>query len=267
MGASPRGWVKPTWQTSRDAGGDLLRTWRAAILDLLFPPCCAYCHVSLESPGDQIQLCEPCRSKLARQPGPFCQRCGNPLKPPEQATDDCPHCRMQAFRFDTVLPLGAYEADLRTAILRMKHFHEQPLAAAMGRQLAMRLKESSTQHPPDTIVPVPIHWIRRASRGTSSPEVMAESVAAELQVPLALRMLRCSRRTKKQSLLSPRQRLRNVRGAFRVSPNCEPRGLHIVLIDDIVTTGATASEAARILRKAGAVRVTVAVVARAAAPA
>jgi predicted amidophosphoribosyltransferase len=121
------------------------------------------------------------------------------------------------------------------------------------------------RHPADVVVPMPIHWLRRALRGTSSPEVMAEAIGAQLQVNLAKGMLRCARSTKKQSLLSPRQRQHNVRGAFCVSPKYPPQGLHVVLIDDIVTTGATASEAAQTLRRAGAARVTVAVVARAAA--
>jgi ComF family protein len=154
----------------------------------------------------------------------------------------------------------------------MKHFHEQPLASAMGRLLAHRLRQRLTdaaaelEAGPQVIAPMPTHWVRRLSRGTSAPEVLAEAMAAETGIRLATRLLQCTRRTAKQSLLSPRQRPRNVKGAFRVRPGNELLGLHVVIIDDVVTTGATANEAARILRRAGASCITVAAVSRALPP-
>jgi ComF family protein len=237
--------------------------WRDAGLDLLFPPCCAYCGVCLTPGVRPVPLCPCCRAKLAVGPGPFCRRCGSLLRHATAEADDCVHCRARLWHLDGVLALGPYESDLRAAVLRMKHFHQQPLAAAMGQLLAARWADCRPAVLGDVIVPMPIHWIRRISRGTSSPEVMAELVAAQRQVTLARGLLRTVRATRKQSLLPPGQRLLNVQGAFRVTSGRPVRGLHVVLIDDVVTTGATANEAARVLRSAGAASVTLLAVARA----
>ena len=148
----------------------------------------------------------------------------------------------------------------------MKHQRDYALMAAMGTLIAERLVQQSDVANPDFLTSIPTHWGRRAIRGVSGPEIMAEIAASHLQRRLARRLLRCRRKTSKQSMLSPAQRRRNVRGAFRLAPGYPLDGRHVVLIDDIVTTGATASEAAKVLTQAGVGSVTVAVVARALPP-
>jgi ComF family protein len=148
----------------------------------------------------------------------------------------------------------------------MKHFREQTLAAAIGVLIADKLAETLEGNRPDLIVPMPMFWLRRMIRGTSSPEIMAESVAQGTRVRTVSGLLRCRRKTKKQSMLTAAERRRNVRGAFSVSRGYDISGRHAILIDDIVTTGASAHEASKALRTAGAARITVATVARANAP-
>jgi len=110
---------------------------------------------------------------------------------------------------------------------------------------------------------VPMYWKRRLVRGTNSPEIIARSVAAGLGVKARGRLLVRCRNTLPQADLSPRHRFSNVKGAFRVRKHRDLDGARVLLVDDILTTGATCSEAARALKKAGAAVVAAAVVARA----
>jgi predicted amidophosphoribosyltransferase len=109
-----------------------------------------------------------------------------------------------------------------------------------------------------------MHWTRRTLRGVQTTEVLAEAMACELKIPTDRRVLRSVRSTRKQSLLSPMERQRNVRHAFASRAGCHLAGRYVGLVDDALTTGATANEAAGVLKAAGAPRVSVFVVARAA---
>ena len=114
----------------------------------------------------------------------------------------------------------------------------------------------------DLVVAVPMHWRRRVVRGCNSAELISERLARSLRVPLARRLLKRRRNTLPQADLTPTQRRRNVRGAFAHRTGYDIKGAHVLLADDILTTGATCSEAAKVLKTAGAARVTVAVAAR-----
>ena len=110
---------------------------------------------------------------------------------------------------------------------------------------------------------MPMHWTRRLQRGINSPEILAGCLARHLGIPLRRRLLVRCRRTFLQTEMSPPQRFRNVRAAFRVHKSPCLQGARVLLVDDILTTGATCSEAAKTLKKAGAAAVVVAVLARA----
>lgn len=241
----------------------LVHRCRDGILNVLFPPSCAYCGEEIHPSGYRAEVCPRCRQRFVAEPESFCLRCGRKVPDSTGFTGDCARCRGRKLPFDRVIPLGVYEADLRLAVLRMKHFHQQPLAVAMGGLIARRLADTLGDDPLDMVVPVPIHWARRMSRGTNSPEVMAEVIGSDLGILTATRLVKNRRKTRKQSMLSPLERRRNVRGAFFVSPGYSLEGAHVALVDDVVTTGATASEVCGVLRGRGAATITVAVVARA----
>jgi len=112
-------------------------------------------------------------------------------------------------------------------------------------------------------VPIPMHWWRRLRRGTFPAQLLATTVGAVVGVPVYTQLLRCRRKAKKQGTLRPTERFKNVRGTFCVSPGYDITDANVLIIDDIMTTGATVSEAARVLRQAGARAAFVAVVARA----
>ena len=144
----------------------------------------------------------------------------------------------------------------------MKRYPHEPLTEAVGVLLGQRLAVELPAWRPDVVVPVPMHWMRRVQRGTNTARVLGGTVARELGLPMVGGVLRCRRKSRKQGMLRPGERFRNVRGAFRVSSGYDITDKRVLLVDDILTTGATASEAARMLREAGAAVIAVAVVAR-----
>lgn len=229
--------------------------------DLLLPPACNFCGRALDRPGCQPLVCEPCRTDFVKRTLPACPRCAAPVHPFDQGPD-CPRCRKRRYAFQAAVALGIYRDRLREAVIRMKQRVHEPLTISMGYLLAETLSESVRSHQPEILVPVPTYWWKRLRRGVNGPELLAEALGSRLSIPAMKGLLYSRRSTKKQGTLLPVERLRNVRGAFGVKRRWDLQGASVMLIDDIMTTGATASEAARTLRKAGASRVTVLVVAR-----
>jgi ComF family protein len=235
----------------------------SAGLDLLYPPRCACCGADLRPSDDGILLCRDCRLVLAPESWPGCPRCGAAGSTEGDRLVGCPLCRGVSLRFDTVIVMGGYHSELRKAVLRMKRPRSESLCAAIGRLLAVRRGRQLAELSADLIVPVPMHWARRLGRGANSPETTADCLGRSLRVRVGRRVLARHRNTLPQAELSPRERFRNVRGAFRVRAGYHLQGLRVLLVDDILTTGATCSEAAKMLKQSGAAMVAAAVVARA----
>jgi ComF family protein len=160
-----------------------------------------------------------------------------------------------------VIRLGDYSGPRREAVLRMKHISGEGLAEALGELWAAHAEVRLRDAKADAVVPVPLHWSRRLERGYNQSVVLARAVAARLNLPCRLGWLRRVRPTPRQAFLDPEERRANLRDAFRAGRAVKNRS--ILLIDDVLTTGTTANEASRALRKAGAVRVVVATAARA----
>jgi len=145
----------------------------------------------------------------------------------------------------------------------MKRKGGEPLATALGEFIARMRGEGLASLRPDVVVPVPMHWRRRLARGTNSPEVLAERIAGKLRIPVLKRALRQIRNTLPQKDLPIKRRWQNVRGAFGLRAGYDLGGARVVLVDDVLTTGATCSEAAGVLKKGGASHVAAVVLARA----
>jgi ComF family protein len=147
-------------------------------------------------------------------------------------------------------------------VLKIKHAQYEPLAASLGRLLAARIRQFSFPEAPELVVPVPMFWLSRWFRGANAAETVAVSLARALALPVASDLLVCRRYLRKQGTLRPDERRRNVRRAFRTSLRFDIRGARLLLVDDVMTTGATAHDASRALRQAGASAIYVAAVAR-----
>jgi len=232
-------------------------------LNLMFPPRCAWCEADLGPEQDGLLLCADCRLLLGPELWPGCRRCGAIDSADGEPPGRCRLCRGAPLKFDTVITLGGYYSELRKVVLRMKRPRGESLSAAMGRLLALRRGPQLAELGVELIAPVPMYWARRLRRGTNSSEILADCLGRSLGVGVGQRVLSRCRNTLPQANLRPSERFRNVRGAFRVRAGYDLEGLRVLLVDDILTSGATCSEAAKMLKQAGAATVAAAVVARA----
>ena len=254
------------------------------LLDLLCPPICPVCSEVMEaSHGAGTPFCPACIQKVVTPAGQFCLRCGGRrfVIPNRSSAEGCARCRTTAFRFKRVIALGEYESDLRMLVLKMKTDRTGILAIAAARMLAVSRQAEWDSVQTDFVVPVPMHRLRREDRRVNSPDIIAEELARQLKVSLARHLVRRVRRTDLQYTLSQQARADNVSEAFALRPPCfwqqllatsrgrravqspDLTGKNILLVDDILTTGATCNEVARVLLSAGVRSVTVAAVARA----
>ncbi len=265
----------PPSETSRwRAVARVLRSPVDSVSCALFPACCALCG----SPLPQISLapiCEVCWTEISAQSGDVCQRCGDPLDAPVLAGDSrhglCRNCRLAPPPFERAVSYGPYDGRMRAAIHALKYDRLHGAAGRLGRMLAAAIAQLANEAPGEMlVVPVPLHRTKHSERGFNQARSLAVSALAvlrkshpEWRLRLASTTLMRLRATESQAGLTPRQRRLNVRGAFTVSDPEAVTGKHVLVIDDIFTTGATARAAAKTLLDAGAVSVWVATVARA----
>ncbi|MCD4726761.1 MAG: hypothetical protein K8R46_03810 [Pirellulales bacterium] len=242
---------------------DGIRGLRRAGLGLLFPPRCVHCDADLFNALSGPCLCAECLARCGPEQWHGCPRCGALVSDEHYSSDDCPGCSKVQLWFDTVVALGGYRAGLRNAVLCMKRPSHDPLSLALGRLLWERRRDRLSEIRADVVIPVPMYWSRRLHRGKNNPEALAGCLARSLGVSMLRGVLVRQLNTKPQAGLSSFRRFQNVRGAFRVRRPDGIRDARILLIDDVLTTGATCSEAAKTLKQAGAAMVAVAVVARA----
>jgi len=224
----------------------------AAPIALLFPPVCVRCGRSITL--GQI-LCTRCHPAPDSSEGSCCLICGEPLT--DDTIDLCLRCGTRPQSFDRLIALGAYD-DAWGDLVRILKFERE---TAVGRWLGGRLAADADSKAEsfDWVTFVPMTVGERRARGFNQSRLLAKWVARRLRIPLR-RGMRKVRRTRRQSSLPARERRKNLRGAYRSVPS---RNGHVLLVDDIYTTGSTANACAQTLREAGCESVTVLVVARA----
>ena len=227
------------------------------ILDLLFPRRCGVCG----EPGPAV-LCGRCRSAFQVIRPPICPLCGCPLPSP---AGHCADCRRDGVAFTAARSPALYAGTLRAALHRLKFDGRRELGPILGAILADFVRRETAIGHPDLVVPVPLHPTRRRERGFNHAELLAAPVAEALGCPLIPAVLERVASTPPQSTLTCARRRANVRGAFgvRAAAATGIRGRTVLLVDDILTSGATAAECARTLLAAGATEVRVATLARA----
>lgn len=253
-------------------------TIRGVAVGLVFPPVCRLCGLPVIEGHD---FCPPCDRELTVSAGRMaaaCPGCGLPGVGPIAGSSDgssdattCPNCvvpQKSRFAFDRVVAMWSYQDRVCDAIVAAKFARHAALADAMGRRLGQRILSDRITEMPDLVTPIPSHWTRRMTRGGNGVASLAATVASVIDRPCR-DLLMANRRIQKQAWLSDAGRRANVHGAFSVKKSyASPRppriaNQHILVIDDVLTTGATANEIATTLKSAGAQRVTLAVVARA----
>jgi len=229
------------------------------LIQLLYPAVCDVCGESLLP--EQGHFCATCRTALTTDPHSTCPRCASTVGPHVHLSDGCTRCRDVSFHFDAAIRLGPYQALLREQILRLKNWSGEWLATNLGELWAEQAESKLLKLGANVVIPVPLHWFRRVKRGYNQSAALAKLLARRLRLPCRPRWLRRVRNTPMQTAMTPAQRRENVRGAFAARRRPELRGKTVLLVDDVLTTGTTASEAARALKSGGAARVVVAVLA------
>lgn len=237
----------------------MVYNWTNIVQQLTYPSTCVLCG----APGEEDRdLCPGCHRDLPHNHHP-CPRCAQPL--PESASPDmpCGECQKSPPRFDSCLAAFRYESPLDHLIGNLKFHgrlsHGRLLAELLGRYLQQRQEQL-----PQLIIPVPLHPSRLRERGFNQALELAQPIGRLLNIPVASTLCIRNRATAPQLGLDRKARRRNVRGAFELRG--ELTAEHVVLVDDVVTTGNTVNELAIQLRRHGAKQIEVWAVARRAGP-
>jgi ComF family protein len=230
------------------------------LLDLVLPDECRICERPLHELS-RVPVCRHCLKQPATLDAEFfCRTCRTPFlnRYPLDDTGQCPLCRLGLNGFDEVYSAGSYEGNLRKLIHLFKFDGVQPLGRPLAGFLAGILPREQRF---DVIVPMPLHWRRKWQRGFNQSELLAREIAGRWNVPVR-NVVRRKRATTPQAGLTSAQRRKNVQGAFEAKYKARLDGQRVLLIDDVLTTGATASACARVLKRAGAARVSLLTLAR-----
>ena len=231
-----------------------------AVASLLYPPACAICSANVPI-GEY--LCAECDAKLVRIVPPFCAKCSEPFSGAITSIFICANCGHRALHFDAAVAAYRSRGIVRHILLEFKYRRQIHLRHLVARWLFASLDDERLRGRAfDLIVPVPLHPARERERGFNQSALLAELLTAHLSIK-AQPALERIRYTTTQTAFDRAERMQNLHGAFRLRKKADVRHLRVLLIDDVLTTGSTLSECARVLKKAGARSVYAATAARA----
>ena len=217
-------------------------------LNLLFPRRCPICDGIVAGQGRLI--CPACETQVAFASESHCMKCGKPVGEREQF---CKDCSQRSHDFDKGRAVFEY-AGVAKSIYRFKYGGRREYADYYAEQIVKELGDLIRYWQPDAIIPVPIHWARRAARGYNQAELLAKGVGKRCNIPVYSKLVRRIKNTKPQKLLNVRERQNNLEKAFIISQN-DVKLDTILLLDDIYTTGSTADAIASLLKQHGVRRV------------
>ena len=232
----------------------------SAIASLLYPPVCSICTATIAH-GEY--LCAECDAKVTRIVPPFCAKCSEPFEGAITSEFTCANCEHRVLHFDAAVAAYRSRGIVRRVILDFKYGRQLHLRHLVARWLFAALDDERLRRRRfDIVVPVPLHPARERERGFNQAALLADLLSARMSVKNRL-VLERIRYTTTQTAFDRAERMENLHGAFRLRKNMDVRELRVLLIDDVLTTGSTLSECARVLKKAGANFVHAATAARA----
>jgi ComF family protein len=235
-----------------------VRGWMAeagdALVSVFFPAGCRICDRLLTG-ASRVPICEECLASFVAIPRDICEVCGRPLAAfagNEGVTSLCPACGDKTYAFERARSLAVYEGALVQAILLLKFEQIEPLGAWFAGRLAELVGAEGGKLAADVVVPVPLHRQRERERGYNQAALLSKPLAKRLGLPHKAVLLMRTRARPDKRILTLEERWKSVRGAFATRPGSQVDNLCVLLLDDVLTTGATLDACARALRDAGA---------------
>jgi competence protein ComFC len=236
-----------------------------ALVSVIFPAGCRICDALLTS-ASRVPICETCLGSFVPVPASACQICGRPLPALPQSQGSpllCPACGDKTYTFDRARSFAVYEGNLVRAILLLKFERIEPLGDWFAQRLAELVEKEADALEADVVVPVPLHRQRERERGYNQAALLSKPLAKRLRLPHKAVLLMRMRARPDKRILSLEERWESVRGAFATRPGSQVDNQRVLLVDDVLTTGATLDSCARALREAGAKSVVGLTIARA----
>lgn len=228
-------------------------------LNLILPPRCFVCGEEVAAQGMQ---CAACWSGLSFIRGAMCAGCGAPFDYDMGADAVCADCAGNRFLFDRGRSVFRYDDASRNMVLAFKHGDRHEGVAAFGQWMAQVVEPWLDEV--EVIVPVPLHWSRLFKRRFNQSAMLAQALSRQTGLPILPDVLRRHKRTSSQAGLGATGRRRNVATAFSIKPQDKPKikDLRVLLVDDVFTTGATLNACTRVLKRYGAIDVSIVTLAR-----
>jgi ComF family protein len=246
-----------------------VRGWLAgasdALVSLFFPADCRTCG-QLLSGASRVPICQACLNRFAANWEQCCDICGQLLwgAPPTDGKEPlCQACQQKTYAFERARSYGKYEELLVQAILLLKWERIEPLAEWFAEELAGLTKQEGERLAADVVVPVPLHRDRERQRGYNQAGLISKPLARKLGLPHKAVLLMRTRPRPNKQVLTVEERWESVRGAFATRPGSQVDNKRVLLVDDVMTTGATLDACARALLNSGAKSVLGLTVARA----
>jgi len=225
-----------------------------ALVSIIFPADCRICGELLVD-SRRVPICPKCLSSFERIPLTNCEICGCPLSGSQLKEGQprlCPACQNKTYGFDCARSFAIYQGALVRAILLLKFEQIEPLGVWFAERLFELVQSERDKFAADVVVPVPLHRQRQRERGYNQAALISKPLAKRLRLPHKKLLLTRTKARPEKRVLTLEERWESVRDAFATRPGSRVDNLRVLLIDDVLTTGATLDACARALREAGA---------------
>lgn len=236
----------------------MIKHWIENLINYLLPICCSYCSNLL---SNKALVCHECWPKLTFISAPLCACCGYPfnLNISDEKNSLCLNCIQNPPHYDSARSLIKYDDISRKIIHHFKYYDKTHLAEYFSQLLQSQMNNNTEYH---MVIPIPMHRLKRLFRLYNPAQILAQSLGNRLSLPVRCDILSKTKLTKTQTKLTKKQRIKNLRGSFKIHKAEHIKGKSIILVDDVITTGTTIELCAKLLRQAGAAEIHVCSIAR-----
>jgi len=232
---------------------DMLRRLISGLVDIVYPRRCLSCKNKLGLSSIDNLICTACWTNIKRNMPPFCHSCGRTLSKSNFSKNICPFCIKKKLYFDRAFSPCIYTGVIKDLIHEFKYKSKDYLGCLLSKLMIEFIREYNLPMDClDFVIPIPLHKTRLREREFNQAEILSKYIAKEFKRELLPDALWRHRHTKTQTDLETDERLLNVKDSFSVNRLKDIKGKNLLIIDDVLTTGATSSEAARTLKGAGA---------------